>query len=177
MPAANRNNLGGIKKPSSPSDFKKKKEPIELPSGKCMVLKPTSVAGFLQTGSIPNSLMQVMQAAMSDKTGEAVDDSVRDLMTKPESLNDLFEAVDAFVISVALEPRVHPAPEDEADRDDNLLYIDEIDMDDKMFIFTQAVGGNGGVEPFRAEPTGGVGAVPQRKAVGSTTKRSPRSKA
>jgi hypothetical protein len=177
MPPANRNNLGGIKKPSSPSDFKKKREPVELPSGNSMVLKPTSVAGFLQSGTLPNSLLGIVQQAMSDKTGKKADAAVADLVKEPDKMKDLFDAVDLFVCSVALEPRVYPTPDDEALRDDQMLYVDELDLEDKLFIFTQAVGGNGGVEPFRPQPAGGVGGVQPRKAVGSATKRTPRGKA
>lgn len=174
--AAPRNNLGGIQKPSTPSDFKKKREPVTLPSGNRIVLKPTSVAGFLQSGSLPNSLLGVVQTAMNDKTGKKVDESVKDLLAEPEGMKDLFDAVDRFVIAAALDPKVYPVPAPDALRDDELLYVDDLDLEDRMFIFTQAVGGNGGVEPFRPEPTGDVGRVQPRKAVGGSTKRAPRSK-
>jgi hypothetical protein len=174
--AQTRNNLGGIQKPSSVSDFKKKREPVELPSGLRMVLKPTSLSGFLQTGQIPNSLMAVVKSAMADKTGENVDAMAADVMSDPEGLKDLFAAMDTFVISVAVEPRVYPVPNDDEERRDDIVYVDELDDEDKMFIFTRAIGGAGGAEPFRQEPAGRVGAVQPRKAVGGTAKRTPRAK-
>lgn len=159
-------------KPSSVGEWKKKREPTLLPSGKYMVLKPTSLAAFLQTGTIPNSLMQMIQAAMSDKTGKKVDTQVAEMLKDPNGLKDLFEAVDAFICAVALEPRVYPTPTDESPRSDELLYADEVDLDDKMFVFTQAVGGVEEVAPFRPKPASGVGGVQPRKAVGTTAKRS-----
>ena len=178
--AQQRNNLGGIQKASTPADFKKKREPVLLPSGQRIILRPTSLASFMQSGSIPNSLMQVVTTAMdhakdgAEAQDEKVQESAMDLLRDPKSLTDMFEAVDKFVISVALEPRVYPVPEDEADRDDNLLYVDEIELEDRMFIFTRAIGSPGEAEPFRDKPASRVGAVQQRKAVGGTTKRAPR---
>lgn len=158
-------------KPSSVGEWKQKKEPTLLPSGKYMVLKHTSLATFLQTGSIPNSLMQMIQAAMGDKSGKKVEVEVAKMLEKPEGLKDLFEAVDSFMCATAVEPRVYPTPTDEAARRDELLYVDEIDLDDKMFVFTRAVGGVEEVAPFRAKPASGVGRVQPRKAVGTTAKR------
>lgn len=159
-------------RPSSVSDWKQKREPTLLPSGKYMVLKHTSLAMFLQTGVIPNSLMQMIQSAMSDKTGKKVEIEVAKLLEQPEGLKDLFEAVDAFICATALEPKVHPTPADGDDRKDDLLYADEIDLEDKMFVFTSAVGGVDEVAPFRKESTSGVGRVQPRKTVGTTAKRS-----
>lgn len=161
-----RNNLGGIQKPSTPADFKKKREPVLLPSGQRIILKPTSLSAFLQTGSLPNSLMQVVKKAMGDKTGKKADEAAAGLMDDPKGLADLFEAMDQFVVAIAVEPAVHPVPEDESTRDDNLLYVDEIDLEDRMFIFTRAIGGSGEVQPFRAEPPSGVERVQPGKRVG-----------
>lgn len=170
--AATRNNLGPSR-PSSVSDFKQKREPTLLPSGKSMVLKQTSIAGFLQTGTIPNSLLQMIQSAMSDKTGKKIDVEVAKLLKDPGGLTDLFTAVDAFVCAVALEPRVYPTPTDESLRDDNMLYVDEVELDDKMFIFQRAVGGAAeSAAPFRDESAPGVVGVRAGKAVGSQAKRS-----
>jgi hypothetical protein len=169
MPAS-RNNIPS--RPSTVSDFKKKQEPTVLPSGNAMVLKKTSLSAFLQTGTIPNSLIRMMQSAMGDKTGKKVELEVAELMKDPDGLRDMFVAVDAFVCAVALEPKVYPVPANEQDRDDELLYVDEMELDDKMFIFQRAVGGAEDAAPFRQESTPGVGRVQPRKAVGSTAKRS-----
>lgn len=177
--AASRSNLGGLKKASSVSDFKKKnQDPVELPSGHYIVLKNTSMAGFLQGGNIPNGLMKIVQTAIAQQKGEggpSVDEEVAGLMSDPEKLTEVFETVDAFVCAVAVEPRVHPKPEDEDDRDDELLYVDELELEDKMFIFSRAMGSTEKLEQFREESAKPVGRVQPRKAVGGTTKRAPRS--
>lgn len=175
--ATARNNISSIKRASLISDFKKKAEPIELPSGHLMALKNTSMAGFLQGGNIPNALMKVIQTAIAKQKGDveaSVEADVTEMMADPEKLVEVFATVDAFVITVAVEPRVHPVPEDEDDRDDELLYVDELDLEDKMFIFSRAMGSTKKLEQFREQPAKPVGAVQQRKAVGGSTKRSAR---
>jgi len=167
---------------SSVSEFKKKSEVTLLPSGKRMILKPTSLSTFLQMGKIPNALMAVVQDAIDDRKGKGgkpskaaegrMEQNIVKLMEDPEGLADLFETVDAFVCVVAVQPRVYPVPEGEDDRSDELLYVDEMDLDDKMFIFNRAVGEPEDAAPFPEKPASGVGAVQPRKAVGSTTKRS-----
>lgn len=47
----------------------------------------------------------------------------------------------------------------EAERDDNIVYTDEIDIDDKTFIFNFVVGGTRDVEQFRAEYSDAVADV------------------
>lgn len=167
---------------SSVADFKKKPEVTLLPSGKRMVLRPTSLATFLQMGKIPNALMTVVQDAIGDrktkggKPSKAADgrmeQNIAKLMEDPAGLSELFETVDSFVCVVAIQPRVHPVPEDESGRNDDLLYVDEMDLDDKMFIFNRAVEEPQDAAPFPEQPSSGVGTVQPRKAVGGTAKRS-----
>lgn len=176
--AAPRNNLGPSR-PSAVSDFKKKQTPTALPSGNAIVLKKTSITGFLAAGTIPNSLMQTIQAAMNSKGGQTekkIEAEVAKLLEDPEGMRDMFIAVDAFVCAVAIEPKVYPVPENEADRKEDQLYVDELELDDKMFIFQRAVGATDDAAPFRKESAPGVGSVPASKAVGGTTKRAPRAR-
>ncbi len=176
MPVSPRNNLPN--RPSSVSDFKKKPEAVKLPSGLSMVLKHTSMTGFIQGGNIPNALLKVVQGAIADQKGEDLSEDsvdVSELLADPSKLKDVFGAVDAFVISVAIEPQVHPTPDDEADRQDDLLYVDEIELEDKMFIFGRAMGSTDSIAPFPSKPTKRVGSIQPRKTVGSPTKRAPRS--
>jgi hypothetical protein len=84
--------------------------------------------------------------------------------------------MDAVTIYCALEPRVLPAPATEADRDDDLLYVDELTEEDKTSIFNIATGTVGELEPFRAEALAGVGAVQGSGDVVDKPKRPPRSR-
>lgn len=157
------------------SDWKKVPDPIELPSGKFMVVSNTSLMTFIQTGQIPNTLMSVVTGAVNSKK-KSQKDTMDEIMSKPEELAKMFEAVDKFVTLVAIEPKVHMAPAAGTSRDDSLLYTDEIDMGDKMFLFQRSVGGTTDLESFRRELASGVDIVQQREDVELPPKRSPRSK-
>lgn len=174
MPTA-RNNTP--RRASSVADFKKKDEPIELPSGAFMRLSKKSLAGFIIAGNVPNSLMSVVAGETNKRKGRVNDEELmNNILEQPEKLAEMFGMVDSFVIAVALEPRVLPVPEDEADRDDDLLYIDEMEQEDKMYIFMRAMGGTTTLESFRGELAAGVDLVQQREDVVIPPKRSPRSK-
>lgn len=61
-------------------------------------------------------------------------------------------------------------------RDDGVLYADEVDLDDKMFLFQWAVGGTSDVESFREGLKANVAAVSGGKTVEHKAKRPARSK-
>lgn len=165
---------GAPRKASTAAQFKKRNEPIELPSGNYMVLKKTSLAGFLQGGNIPNGLMSILQGALA-KRGKAEeqdqDAAVAEIMSDPSKLGEMFSAMDAYVCSVALDPRVYPIPEDESDRDDGLLYIDEVEDGDKMFLFQRAMGSTDDLATFREQASSGVESVQSSKVKPMPTKR------
>lgn len=137
---------------SSVSDFKKKKGGgiFELPSGLVMKLRnPGGLGLFLDAGMIPNSLMPVVDKALK---GEKVEDT--DLIDPEKGIDssqiaDMMSLIDGIMMKCAIEPRVHPVPEDEDDRDDDSLYIDEIEDEDKMFVFQWVSGGTTDLERFR----------------------------
>lgn len=166
--------LGAPRKASTAAQFKKKNEPIELPSGNYIVLKKTSLSGFLQGGSIPNGLMPILQGALAQRGKAEVqdqDEAVDEIMSDPSKLGDMFTAMDAYVCSVAIDPRVYPIPENEADRDDELLYADEMEDQDKMFIFQRAMGSTQDLATFRKESASGVEPVQPRQVKPVPTKR------
>lgn len=169
MPAAPR------KKPTAVSDWKKSPEPIELPSGKFIVLSNASLSSFILTGQIPNSLMSVITSSVNSKK-KVGKEAMDNILENPKALEDMFKSVDIYVCAVALDPKIHPMPEDPEERDDDLLYIDEIEQSDKMYIFQRGIGGTTDLETFRRELAAGVDLVQQREDVALPPKRSPRSK-
>jgi len=159
------------KKRSKASDFKKNKAAIdlELPSGNVCFAKRKTLDVFLAEGVIPNSLMQIIQQQLDETEGKTNDlqGELQKVASDPDKLRDIMALADAITVGCVKEPmclsnlrstgRVdedgRPIMEviPEADRDEELLYVDEVDMDDKMFIFQWAVGGTASVERFRSE--------------------------
>lgn len=62
----------------------------------------------------------------------------------------------------------------EGDRDEDTLYVDEVSLEDKQFIFQFAMGGTADVERFREELKRGLVGVPNGKSNKNKAKRTPR---
>jgi hypothetical protein len=68
-----------------------------------------------------------------------------------DNVEKILEVVDKVTCYVVIQPAVMPVPEDGAERDDEFVYIDQVDLEDKMFILNFAVGGTRDLERFRQE--------------------------
>jgi hypothetical protein len=69
----------------------------------------------------------------------------------------MFEMADAATVYCVVEPIILPVPVPDPDsgetpeRDEDALYVDEIDVDDKLYIMSHALSGVRDLEQFRAE--------------------------
>jgi hypothetical protein len=120
-----------------------------------MRLRNATFQTFMRMGMIPNSLLAVVQKSI-DK-GKSPE--LGELVESPKQIEDMVKMVDSVVCFVAIEPRVYPAPANEDDRDENLLYVDEVDDEDKMFIFGVCTGGTRDVETFRKQQANGLASL------------------
>ena len=163
-------------KPTSVQDFKQKAGGLmELPSGAFVkVRNPGGMKAFLEAGIVPNSLMTIVDEAL--KTGNTPDmskltDNKGGMDEK--TLGEMLDLMDNITIMVMKDPQVYAAPENEDDREDDKLYIDELDAEDKMFLFQWATGGTRDLERFRSELASGVEHLSGGQDVGGKTKRAP----
>ena len=135
---------------------KKRGEPLDLPSGNTALVRAVGMQTFMQQGYIPNSLMSTVQEAITK--GKAPD--LSKVEVTPQALQEMAEMMDRVCVYCIVEPKVLPVPADEDERDEESLYIDEVDLADKTFIFQFAVGGTRDLEKFREGLPEGVGALP-----------------
>lgn len=140
---------------SSVADFKKRKKgmSIELPSGLVAICRRVEIRTFLQQGDVPNALLPIVEEALNKGKGIDIDEvtGLGKGQLNLDLVGEMYEMVDKVVMSVCVEPQVLPVPEDEADRDDDLLYVDELDDEDKMFLFQWSSGGTADLATFRRE--------------------------
>jgi hypothetical protein len=124
-----------------------------MPSGNFMRIKKIGLQALVKTGKMPNALMGIAQKAVSKgDTGkiEGVgDDDLLELIQDEEKVQQIADFMDTVTILCAQEPKVHAVPDDGVERDPELLYVDEIEEEDKMFIFQVVTGGTTDVEEFR----------------------------
>lgn len=143
-----------------------KGRPVTVPSGKtCLVKMLDSMGEFLARGDVPNALLPLMMEAATGKT-ESAKKVTDEVLGDPDKLVEMFALVDTIVVECVLQPPVAPVPQREVMRsgemvlenipahereDDDTLYVDYIELEDKMFIFNYALSGVNDVEQFRSQ--------------------------
>ena len=178
--AAKKTTRSTVPKIASVSDIKKNKRgrPVQLPSGVWMKCRRVQLRSFIEQGDVPNPLIGIVEEAINK--GRNIDmEEITGFDTgeiNVETINEMLEMVDRVVISVCVEPQVNPKPEDEDDRDDDLLYVDEMDDEDKMFLFQWSSGGTEDIATFRREAEEGLVSLAQGEGDRPAAKRSSRAR-
>lgn len=172
--AKNRN-----KSTTSPKEWKGKRTALdlELPSGNVCKVQVVGAQAFLRAGTIPNSLLpivtQALEQAQKGKTQKLDSEAImREVAQDPKKLTEIFEMADAVTVMTVIEPRVEPVPvADESgevpERDPELLYVDDVDDEDKFFIMQFAMGGSRDLERFRDELASNVDSLESGSGVES----------
>lgn len=152
-------------KPTTVKEWKKAySEPVELPSGNYMRVRRIGMETLMATGKMPNSLMSMMRSAVAKGTGTE-DIDMNSIVEDDKQLKEMVKFMDDLVVMVSVEPKVHASPKDEDVRDDEILYADEVDAEDKSFIFAMVTGGTADLESFRQTTSAGMAALPGREDV------------
>jgi hypothetical protein len=147
----------------------KVEEDVLLPSGNVARLRRVGPAAILRSGIMPDSLMPIINKAIKEGKGEKIEESLD--IEDPETLTKITEGMDKALLEIVAEPAVayHLRPVNgsdvwevipDSDRDiESFIYTDEVDMQDKMFIFNYAVGGTRDLESFREQHAERVGSL------------------
>jgi hypothetical protein len=154
---------------------------LELPSGNVCLVKRPGMEKLLNAGVMPDNLTPIAMAEIKKAQSGGKPDANKkegideDLMSKfleeDGALEGMFRSFDKATVMCVVEPpvRLHfytekdelagqipkgfsvndDVPEEE--REEDILYTDDVDMEDKMFIFQFVVGGSKDIESFRSE--------------------------
>lgn len=171
-------------KATSAADWKKAESQlplIETPTGKWIRMKRPGMTKFLEAGFLPDALAAVVRKEINSAARKKVDPQKLLESVDGDAAVEMLEAMDRIVISVMVEPKftshrrqkrndddellwlpdgkphMEDIPEDERRAD--IVYTDEMDQDDKNFVFRVAVGGSTDLTRFRAEQAAVVDAV------------------
>lgn len=164
MPSKARKTETPAGKIASPQDFKKKaKNRVELtlPTGAVILAKGlTNMRAFLKSGVIPNSLLTIIQESIDKGVEPDMDQLLQPKgdsnEVDPQSLDDMLALIDNATVECWILPPTAFPPENDEDRRDDVLYTDEIDDQDKLFVFQWAIGGSDDLETFRKEQVAGM---------------------
>jgi hypothetical protein len=164
--------------PTSAADWKKSAAgyPLEVPSGNTALVKRVGLQAFVKEGIIPNSLMPMVTKAINTGTFDTKEE-LGDI--DAAKLNDIMKLYDAVTVECVIQPRVIPAPVDEDGdvipfslrEETEDLYVDEVDFNDKVFIFQFVTGGTSDVASFRAEQDAVVDSLRTEQGVDSAPER------
>ena len=152
-------------------------EEIPLPSGKVCLANRIGMVAFLQQGAIPDYLTPIVQRVIREKR-YLPPEKEKELATDPVAALKTQEMLDRALVMTVVEPKVHMPPgcaecgmwlnfndDDRHNRksekfehdfeqeelDEDLLYADEVDLVDKMFLFQWSVGGRADLNSFREQ--------------------------
>lgn len=168
------------KQVSNASAFKKKKtHELELPSGEVCLARRPGIESLMADGVFSDGLLPIISDAVSQgkngKKGADIKLDPADIMKDPKLLRDLMSTYDMVAAKCIAQPhcRFHKFQEgdeipegykigddipDEL-RDDDVIYTDDVDLNDKIFIFQWVVGGSDDVARFREESSKSLAAL------------------
>lgn len=131
---------------------------VELPSGRVVRVRMPGMQAFLRANLIPNELLPIVMASVDPTDPKAAnDDDLKALQRDPKMLIKLSDAMDDIFRYCVTEPQFQPLPSnadgdpDETLKEQGVLYVDLVDLEDKTYIFNIAVGGTRDLEQFRQE--------------------------
>jgi hypothetical protein len=163
---------------SSAADFKTAAAAVELPSGKVVKIKRLGLVTLISENLLGDQLTGLAQKAVD--AGKGIDPAkTEELAADPAAISQMLLTFDAVTLRTWVQPRpraaVYPEgheragqPLDDEDRDDEILYVDEIDMDDKIFTFNYVSGGSSDLEQFRKELAQPMAGIPTGEGVAGT---------
>lgn len=128
---------------------------LPCPSGQlCQVRRP-GIPGLIKAGILDSldSLTGLVQTEHIDRVrkGEIKAEDMQDLAKNKDKLLQAMTLADKVVCYAVVQPKVLPDPEEGAEREPGAIYVEDIDLTDKMFIFQFVVGGVSDLEQFRKE--------------------------
>lgn len=155
-------------------------EDVEVPSGQLCLARRPGVEGLLKAGILHqlDSLTSLVQANLNPSTGAvSAEAALSQVMGDPEKLAEMMRIVDKVVMYVVVKPEIQSTPDDVTRRENNVIYADMIELEDKMFLLNYAVGGTRDLERFRGEHAASMGALANvQGAAPAPKRRSPRTR-
>lgn len=147
---------------SSASAWKKNKPvELELPSGEVCLARRPGIESLLADNVFGDNVLPMIQKSINaGKGGKPAELDEDEILKNPSLITDVMSSFDRVTVKVVVEPKVayhrrqvngtwEEIPHSE--RDDEIVYTDEVDMADKMFLFQWATGGSADLAKFREQ--------------------------
>jgi len=96
---------------------------------------------------------------------------MKKMLKNKDAFIKMLGTINKVVVSCVVEPRVHPEPQDGSPRDEELVYTDDIEFEDKMLIFQEVFEGMSKMESFRPGQSDVVGTMAEVTSAQVPTER------
>jgi len=169
--------------------------PVELalPSGNTCLARRPGAQGLIKANLLNDldQLTALVQVELIDsKDPRKMAQAVKGLARDPAKVLEAMEMIDRVTAFVVAEPKVLTRPKKPPELDGNLwdaeaaseelmasypgaLWAEDVDEEDKMFIFQWCVGGTSDLVAFRAESSAALGALSALNDVPDATEPTP----
>jgi hypothetical protein len=148
----------------APTSWGASSEDLECPSGQVCLVRRIDPMQLLADGVLSKSDMltalvdqkHVSKKAKGGRNSAKSQEMSNEMVMKqalkdPKKMQELVDVVNAVTLATVIKPELHPVPEDEEDRIPGNVYIDSVDINDKMFIVQYAFAGHRDAAKFRRE--------------------------
>lgn len=145
---------------------------VELPSGQKARLRRLGVQRLAALGVLSNTdlLTSLVDKKHINRVKGSPELDEESLMGDPEGMMKALAMVDQIVIATVIEPRLSPSPADDQEpRDESKMYVEDVDLTDKMFILNYTIGRSKDLESFRREFDESVRGLGDLQAGGSSS--------
>jgi hypothetical protein len=137
---------------------------LELPSGEVCLVKRPGLPQLIAENVLPDMLTPIANKAIEKgQSGVGVSEEesqemMANLMKQENGLESMLDSFSRITAHCVVEPPVafHKRKVDdkwenipEGERDEDILYTDDVDLEDQMFIFQFVVGGSKDLTEFR----------------------------
>jgi len=133
------------------------------------------VQGLIKLGILDSmdTLTALVATGITEISGKITAADAAKMAGVSEKMEEAIGLIDSIVMAAVVEPRVYPIPKPKTvtdasgnevlvpaePRDPELLYADDVDLDDKLFIMDWTIGGSADYRAFRQSTKDLVGDV------------------
>lgn len=139
---------------------------LELPSGNVALCKRVRPEMLLASGVLPDSLSKIVMEAIQENKGLRPEEIGAQIDSDPKAMGQMLLMLDNVCVSAFISPKVSAVPGHfegekwvDEERDPELLYVDDIDLEDKTFVMNWAMAGDADLASFRTELASTVAGV------------------
>lgn len=146
----------------APTGWKKGKrnKPFDIyleESDQTVLAKRLGIRDIVKAGLVAEFDTFTSQILPDGSQGSA--DPIAEAMRDEEKFDKLEATIDRVVMICVIAPKIYSVPPADHPRDENLVYVDEVEFDDKLQIFNECFTGLGNMSRFPAGQGGDLAAV------------------